>query len=144
MTDIATRSGGDGIPLYLVRYLIETPHTNSRKWGEYDYVISFVTDFIEHPEVIDQDIILLDAVERIPHLDAFIDSLGVTPEILAGQDPSPTLYLTFALRLPSSLDANQRLVDYLLSHYTMYEVYGDESNIEDIPRKVYPEPLMTR
>ena len=123
--------------LYLASYYLKTPCDNSRKWGVYDYLVSFVTNAVEHPEVISQGLILDDACERIPHLEKFLESVmnehqstQETPSIISLLDCDLIEYQEL-LTLPP--------VDFLLSHYSLSRLYGDETDILEIQRVFYPD-----
>ena len=122
--------------LYLATYYLETPHENNRKWGVYDYLLSFFTEAVEHPEVISQGLILDDACMRIPHLEEFLESVMNEP---TSQEPPATITLLDC----DMVDYRELLtlppVEYLLCHYSLSKVYGDETDILEIPKEYYPE-----
>ena len=123
--------------LYLTTFYLKTPHTNNRKWGVYDYLIAFVTNAVEHPEVIRQGHILDDACERIPHLEQFLES--VLNEHQTSQEPPATINLLDCDLIEYDDLITLPPVDFLLSHYCLSRVYGDEEDILDIPKEYYPE-----
>jgi len=118
-------------PLYLASYILRTPRENNRQLGVCDYLIAFVTGAVEHPEVIRQTIILDDACERIPHLYQFLESVS--------DDPPSTISLLDLDRIENDEFATLPPVDYLLSHYCLRKVYGDETSILEIPKVYFPE-----
>ena len=123
--------------LYLASYYLKTPHTNNRRFGVYDYLLAFVTDAVEHPEVIRQGIILDDACQRIPHLEDFLES--VLNEHQTSQEPPAKINLLDCDLIEYDDLITLPPVDFLLSHYCLSRVYGDEKDILDIPKEYYPE-----
>ena len=123
--------------LHLVSYYLKTPCDNSRKWGVCDYLISFITNAVEHPEVISQGLILDDACERIPHLEEFLES--VMNEHLSTQDTPSTISLLDCDLIEYKELLTLPPVDFLLSHYSLSRLYGDETDILEIPKEYYPD-----
>ena len=127
--------------LYLASYYLKTPHTNNRKWGVYDYLLAFVTNAVEHPEVISQGIILDDACQRIPHLEEFLES--VMNEHQVTQEPPATISLLDCDLIEYGDLITLPPVDFLLSHYSLSRIYGDETEILEIHKEYFPGVLQS-
>tara|TARA_B100000073_G_scaffold316163_1_gene292618 strand:- start:663 stop:1070 length:408 start_codon:yes stop_codon:yes gene_type:complete len=123
--------------LYLATYYLKTPHTNNRKWGVYDYLLSFVTEAVEHPEVIRQGLILDDACERIPHLYQFLES--VLNEHQTSQEPPASISLLDCDVIDYGELVTLPPAEYLFSHYCLSKVYGDETDILELKKEYYPD-----
>mgnify|MGYP001212229062 CR=1 FL=1 len=130
---------------YLATYYLKTPYENNRRWGGCDYLLSFITTAVEHPEVINERKILDDACRRIPHLYHFLEGLlepSYNPEVMNG-DVSPATITLIDCRddMPDEL-SNLPPLDFQLSHYGLTKVYGDEESILDATTMYLPQPHM--
>lgn len=121
--------------LYLTTFILTTPHTNNRKWGVSDYLIAFVTNAVEHPEVIRQGRILDDACDRLPRLAEFLES--VLNEHQTSQEPPAKINLLDCDLIDYDDLTTLPPVDFLLSYYSLSRIYGDEEDILDIPKEYY-------
>ena len=128
--------------MYLAAYHVDMPWEKSRAEGQGDFFIQFLTNKISHPEVVDYNMVLNDACNRIPHLGNFIATL-LTPDPSEPDGKMPKITYSCC----SSIDEEQAQDEGLdATHYVLGILYGDggeEDEWDDVERYMLPDKAMT-
>ena len=124
------------LPIFCATYFVEMPYLKNRSHGQSDYYISFLTEKITHPEVVDPYVVLADARRRIEHLDGFMETLFADDWV-----PSPQICFAGcgATTLEDALEESRLTPDT----YILAKTYGDEEDVGEIANYLLPDDLLS-